>query len=184
MRLKGNRAKGILVLDATPIYSGILQGGMYDECFTTEEILGEIAHIRALQETVSTRLGSGILKVGSASSDSTRRIIELVGKLGEGKLSKADLSILALTLDLKENGFEPTLISDDFSIQNLAKSLSLSYLSYTSKGIKRGIVWILYCPACGRTVDRVHSKECEICGSTLKRRPKNRASSDYLSEKL
>ena len=184
MSLKGNRAKGILVLDSTPIYSGILQGGMYDECFTTEEILGEIAHIRGLQETVSTRLGSGILKVGSASSDSTRRIIELVGKLGEGKLSKADLSILALTLDLKENGFEPTLVSDDFSIQNLAKSLSLSYLSYTSKGIKRGIVWILYCPACGRTVDRVNSKECEICGSTLKRRPKNRASSDYLSEKL
>lgn len=172
MSQDGKRGKGILVLDSTPIYAGILQSGMHDECFTTEEILGEIAHIRVLHETISTRLGSGMLKVGSASSESTRRISEVVRKLGEGKLSKADLSILALTLDLKERGFKPTLISDDFSIQNLAKSFSLSYLSYTTKGIKKGITWVLYCPACGRTIDRLKSKECEICGSTLKRRPK------------
>ncbi len=146
--------------------------------------MGEIAHIRGLQETVSARLGSGLLKIGAASSDSTRRISERVGKLGEGKLSNADLSILALTLELKEHGFEPTLLSDDFSIQNLAKSLALPYLSYTSKGIKRGISWVLYCPACGRTVDGINSKECDICGSILKRRPKNRASSDSISEKL
>lgn len=173
MRLRGKHVKGILVLDSTPIYAGILQSGMYDECFTTEEILREISHIRTLHETISSRLDSRLLKVDSASSESTKRIGELAKKLGEGKLSNADLSILALTLDLKKRGFKPTLISDDFAIQNLANSISLPYLSYTTKGIKRVITWVLYCPACGRTVDRIKSKECEICGSALKRRPKN-----------
>ncbi|MEM3061768.1 MAG: nucleic acid-binding protein, partial [Candidatus Bathyarchaeia archaeon] len=93
-------------------------------------------------------------------------------KLGEKLvLSEADLEILALAFDLKLKGESPVIVSDDYSIQNMAESLGLKYSSLATFGISHKFEWILYCPACFKKYPQSYSsKVCAICGTALKRK--------------
>ncbi|MEM3714318.1 MAG: hypothetical protein QXF82_05145, partial [Nitrososphaeria archaeon] len=86
-------------------------------------------------------------------------------------LSKSDISTIALALELKEKGFEPIIITDDFSIQNVIKFLGLKYAPMATRGIRKLIKWKLYCPACGRKYNGEKLNECLVCGVKLKRKP-------------
>jgi UPF0271 protein len=93
-------------------------------------------------------------------------------KLGEkGALSKADLQILALALDLRMDGMNPIIVSDDYAIQNVAEHLGLGYTSLATFGISHEFNWSLYCPACFRRYPYSYfERRCEVCGTELKRR--------------
>lgn len=86
-------------------------------------------------------------------------------------LSKSDISTIALALELKEKGFEPIIVTDDFSIQNVIKFLGLKYTPIATRGIRKLIKWRLYCPACGRKYNDEKLSECLVCGVKLKRKP-------------
>ena len=66
-------------------------------------------------------------------------------------LSETDKQVLALALEIKARGDNPQIVTDDYSIQNVAKQLGLEYVSLVTFGIKRLLTWIRYCPACHRT---------------------------------
>jgi UPF0271 protein len=89
------------------------------------------------------------------------------------KLSITDKQLLSLGLQLKSEGKEPIIVTDDYSVQNMAARLGLRFVSQVTKGIKKVLKWGIYCPGCRRRFDSPQEDNiCPICGTELKRKPK------------
>jgi len=87
-------------------------------------------------------------------------------------LSDADLEILALALQLKSQGYEPSIVTDDYSIQNVADKVNVNFAPLITFGIKFQLKWLRYCPACRKKYPPDYKFEvCEVCGTRLKRKP-------------
>jgi len=87
-------------------------------------------------------------------------------------LSEADLQILGLAMELKVGGHAPTIVTDDYSIQNVASKIGVDFTPLVTFGIRYYLHWLLYCPACRKKYPSDYgSKRCEICGTQLKRKP-------------
>ena len=87
-------------------------------------------------------------------------------------LSEADSDVLALALELKSMGLNSLIVTDDYSIQNVANQIGVGFTSLMTYGIKFRFNWILYCPACHRKYSSDYKfKSCEVCGTKLKRKP-------------
>jgi UPF0271 protein len=79
---------------------------------------------------------------------------------------------LALALEFKSAGYSPLIVTDDYSIQNVANQIGVEFASLMTFGIRFRLHWILYCPACHKKYPSDYKlKACEICGTTLKRKP-------------
>jgi rRNA maturation endonuclease Nob1 len=58
-------------------------------------------------------------------------------ELGDSfRLSVADLQLLALASELKAEGFTPQLVSDDYSVQNVATQSDIDFFALATFGIK------------------------------------------------
>jgi UPF0271 protein len=118
---------------------------------------------------------SGRLVETSPSEVCMGRIEIEVRHLGESNLSPTDRRLLALALQLREEGLDPVLVSDDYSVQNTASKLGLGFRSRGAKGITKRLVWLTYCPGCRRTFDKEQEGNvCPVCGTELKRKPRGR----------
>jgi UPF0271 protein len=90
----------------------------------------------------------------------------------KASLSPTDLQLLALALELKTNGYCPLIVTDDYSIQNVANLMGIEFASLITLGIRRRWEWIRYCPACHRNYPPdSKARKCVICGTELKRKP-------------
>lgn len=84
------------------------------------------------------------------------------------RLSVADIEIVALALDIMEKpNKEVIILSDDYSIQNLASTLNIRYQGVLQKGITKKFKWISRCPGCGKKFNE-QTKICPICGSSTR----------------
>jgi len=109
------------------------------------------------------------VKVLSPSEKSLTRVIAEGEKTGDSRrLSSTDKEILALALDL-----DYQLVTDDYSIQNLAEVLGVSYKGLEQKGIRKVLHWEFRCVGCGKIFDS-DVAECDICGSPTKTSRKKR----------
>jgi len=102
-----------------------------------------------------------------------KRVKEASKRVGDVRyLSEADMQVLALALELKSKGFEPLIVTDDYSIQNVANQIGVNFTSLMTYGIRFRFDWILYCPACHRKYPSDYKfKSCEVCGTEVKRKP-------------
>ena len=117
----------------------------------------------------------GRLRVKSPSDSYTEKVSEASEKVGDVLLSWADRHVLALALELKDVGLNPQIVTDDYSIQNVADLVGVEFKSLMTYGIRYRLYWIKYCPACHRKYQSsFQRKHCEICGTELKRRPQER----------
>ena len=99
--------------------------------------------------------------------DEVKRCSERVGD--SLFLSEADKQVLALALELKSHGRKPVIVTDDYSIQNLANSMGIEFKSLSTFGIRFRYLWTLYCPACKREYSPKQRIEfCKVCGTKLK----------------
>jgi endoribonuclease Nob1 len=116
------------------------------------------------------------LTVRSPKSSVFQDIQEASRKVGDMRyLSEADMQVLALALELKGRGLSPVIVTDDYSIQNVANKIGVEFTSLMTFGIKFRFKWILYCPACYRKYPSDYKfKICEVCGTELKRKPKKK----------
>jgi len=116
------------------------------------------------------------LTVRSPKNSFFQDIREASRKVGDMRyLSEADFQVLALALELKGNGLSPVIVTDDYSIQNVANKIDVDFTSLMTFGIKFRFKWILYCPACYRKYPPDYKfKVCEVCGTELKRKPKKK----------
>lgn len=147
-----------IVLDAAGIlnFRNLPEG----EYCTTAEVKDEIKDLesKALFEIRK-------IKTMLASKESLEKVRECAEKTGDLlKLSKADLSILALCLDLKDC----LLMTDDYSVQNVSKELNIEFKGILFKKIKEKRVYKMKCPACAKEY-KIETDECFVCGTKLKR---------------
>lgn len=121
--------------------------------------------IRELEKYKDRRLvyWEEMLKVSEPSMASLLEIKKAAISTGDdARLSPVDISILALAKELGA-----VLLSDDYSIQNVARYLSIPFKGVGMKEIKEVIKWSYRCTGCGKYWDK-NMDECPICGSPLK----------------
>ena len=95
-------------------------------------------------------------------------------------LSETDKQLLALALELKTLDREPQIVTDDYSIQNVATRLGIEFTSLATFGIRRVLEWVRYCPACHREyLADCASTNCTVCGTELKRKPRKHSTSRH-----
>lgn len=78
------------------------------------------------------------------------------------RLSPVDKDVLALAVET-----ESTILTDDYSIQNLAKILKISFQGVGMKEITEVVNWTYKCIGCRKEWDKNYP-DCPICGSPLK----------------
>ena len=149
--------------------------------YTTEEVIQEVSRNRFVQVKIDAYILQGSLKVISPPSEYLSKISLATADTADLKvLSKTDLSIIALALYLKENmDKELVLITDDYSLQNIAYVLGIKFKSMTVRGITKKIKWMIYCPACGKVFKDSKMSICPICGHELRRKAVEKESISY-----
>ncbi|MBR9680594.1 MAG: hypothetical protein GOU98_02095 [Candidatus Altiarchaeota archaeon] len=137
----------------------ILDAGVFIEGLMIEGVT-----TTRVSEEVEVPFGTNIIDPTLAS---IKLIKEKAKESGDfSVLSSADISILALALELKG-----TVVTNDFAVQNVASKLKIGWEG-SSKSIKREISWVWYCPACFARYKV--KKDCDTCGTETKRRPKGK----------
>ncbi len=158
----------VLVLDTSSFIQGFNSSDPETKLYTTylvvDEVREEMARIR-LENWVQT----GRIVVRNPDDVSLGKVIEASRKLGENKaLSDTDHSIIALALELGN----ATVVSDDYSVQNLSDELGIKHRGLATRGIKKRFDWVHYCPGCWKHFDGPQEDNvCPICGTELKRKP-------------
>jgi len=131
--------------------------------YTTPEVLAEFKDFESkhLLEAFMEKIS-----VIPASRKYMDRVLSQAKKVG-GKelLSKTDLSVLALGLQLMDRGEgdDVVIISEDFDIQNLAVLMGMKYASIRKRNITKVLTVYKKCTACGAVYDESLS-ECPNCG--------------------
>ena len=147
-----------MVLDTSALF-GLEQVPSDWEAFVTDGVLAEL-------EKYKDRRADHLLPLLKVSQ-ATSRTINIVKQAAKGtgdtaRLSPVDVEVLALALEL-----EAKIITDDYSIQNLATVLKVEYLPMNMKGITKVIRWNYLCTGCGKVFKEQHA-DCPICGSLLR----------------
>jgi UPF0271 protein len=129
------------------------------EGFVTDGVLAEL-------EKYGDRRAEHLLprlKVSAATSRTINQVRKAASTTGDlSRLSPVDVEVLALALELSA-----TVVTDDYSIQNLATVLGVRYLPVGMKGITKVVRWNYICTGCGK-VFRERHPECPVCGSPLR----------------
>ncbi|MBS7648349.1 ribonuclease VapC [Candidatus Bathyarchaeota archaeon] len=165
-----------LVLDTSAFIAGFDPSAVSEETYSVPDVETELLDETTPKLRFTTSVESGklmLIKPVSKYIDIVRSTSSEIGDAGF--LSNADIAVLALAAQLKENGQNPVIITDDYSIQNVAEKLGLEFASLANFGIKYQLHWLLYCPACGKKYPP-HQKTmiCENCGTQLKRKPEKK----------
>lgn len=159
------------ILDAGAFYAGIpFLSSSDSRYFTTALVFDEIKHIKSSYGAIEVLLDSGYLQIAEPTQEEIDQVLAAAKKTGDSiRLSKADISILALALGDKKT----ILITDDYAVANVATAMGIPVKSTSSKGIKEIRKWITYCSACGRTFE-ASTRECPLCGNMLRRKYKKK----------
>jgi len=147
----------VFVADTSAILSGKDISGL--EAYTTPSVLNEIK-IGRRSRLLGYMLDAN-LRIQSPSAQAIDTVRKKIDEMGENA-SEVDVEVLALALDLGA-----TLLADDYSMQNLASALSISFKPISQKGIKKIRNYRYRCSGCGRFVKS--GGECPFCGSPVKR---------------
>ena len=175
MKTQTNKpCKRVIVLDTSAFLAGFDPFSLNEEQVTVPKVEEEIRKNSIILVRFKTALENGKLKVKAPSEKFLNKVKASASKVGDSfLLSETDIQLLALALELKAIGYTPQIVTDDYSIQNVATQLGIEFLALATFGIKRLLEWIRYCPACHREYPaNCSSKECLVCGTELKRKPR------------
>jgi endoribonuclease Nob1 len=151
------------VLDAPVFIYGVqVSGNIYTVPEVTRELKSSEAAV-ALQESLKDGL-----KIESPLKTDVEIVTEKAKSTGDYfRLSQADIDLLAKALELSG-----TLVTDDYSIQNVAARLGIETQPIQQVRIKRVLKWRRRCVGCGRLYES--EAICPVCGSDVKVKPLKR----------
>lgn len=161
-----------LILDTSAFIQGYSSNDVTIKLYTTSLVLDEIRD-ELTKIKVLNWAQTGKLVVQTPDQVLIERVQVQANQIGEAQeLSETDKSVLALALQISKEGESAYLVSDDYSVQNMADALDLDYTGMNTMGIKRRFQWIHYCPGCRRQFNQPQpDNSCPICGTELKRKP-------------
>jgi len=170
MMLKKGRA---LILDTSAFIMGYNPLSVDEDQFTVPVVLEELGSETTGWTRYKIAQQTGKLKILRPSLQFVDQIKILSTEIGDIRvLSEVDIQILALALQLKSEGKNSVIVSDDYAIQNVAERIGVGYRSLATFGIRYQLDWLLYCSACRRKYPPSYGKEtCRVCGAGLKRKP-------------
>jgi UPF0271 protein len=165
----------ILVVDTSALMAQVQYAAPDVELATTPLLLDEMRH-HGLEETVQTLLDTRKMRILTPTQESMEAVVRVAKSLGDLQyLSSADQQLLALALDLSQHGYSPVVLTNDYSIQNVAQQLSIEVRGVGQVGIRDVIEWETYCPACHRRFPgEAKGNTCPMCGTPLKRRARRK----------
>ena len=143
--------KQIFIIDTSAILSGKPINLDNVNMITTPSISEELT-LGGRDYRIFQFLQEKGLTIQSASKKSINKIKKTAEETGDkDRLSSADVEILALALDININGNnEAVILTDDYSIQNVANTLNIEFLSFSQRGITKKFKWHYRCPGCGK----------------------------------
>jgi UPF0271 protein len=155
----------IYIIDSSAVLSGKPLPLDQQICWTSEEIANEFSIGGPSYRMFQYLLEKG-LELHNPTEESKKIVLEIVERMGEGlRLSSADQAILALAVDVKRvTQNKAIILTDDYSIQNIASILNIEFQSISQSGITKTFKWIRRCRGCGRILTNNES-DCKICGS-------------------
>jgi len=161
----------IFVLDSSAVLNDFnFSFEQNKEYFVTPLIIQEFRDLRS-RSLVESALHSRVLKIIEPKKESIEEISEKSDSMGFQRLSRPDISVLALALEFKRAKKSFVLVSDDYSIQNFAKLLKIPFESIIQGKIKKVISFKTSCSGCGKEFPNTAKiKKCDVCGSKLKKR--------------
>jgi len=149
-----------IVLDASAVLSGVTIP-CTDELLMPPLVEAELGHAWARRKL--EYLKEVCLRVQEPSRASVEAIKAKCRETGDdARLSEADIQVLALA---REAG--ATILTDDYSIQNIAMSQGIPFRPVSQKGIGAVFVWRYRCAGCKKFFETA-LKECPICGSEVR----------------
>jgi UPF0271 protein len=156
-------------LDAGAFYTGLVFLSSAYQYWTTQAIFDEVKHIKRSHGAIEALLESNTLHVLNSDRINIDKVVAAARRTGDyQKLSEADISIIALALQLKI-----VLVTNDYAVANVATTLKIPVKSVASKGVMHTRRWIAYCSACGKAFGP-NAKECRLCGNRLRRKYKSK----------
>ncbi len=164
-----------ILLDASALIQGYEPTSQKAPYYTVQGVVSEVKN-RMGKLRIESALGSGRLRIVAPGEVYEEMLEEEAVGMGESHvLSVADKELLSLALQFKEEGRMPVIVSDDYSVQNMADKLEIQYKGLATPGIKRRLKWVLYCPGCRRSFDKPQPENiCPVCGTMLKRKPEKK----------
>ncbi len=164
-------------MDTSAFVVGYDPFSISEEQYTVPMVKEEIIESSMPWVRFKTAAESGRLKVKKPVESFLSKVKASATMVGDTFfLSEADMQVLALALELKTLGYHPVIVTDDYSIQNVANQMSIEFASLATFGIRRRLQWVRYCPACHKKYPAEYkSRKCEICGTELKRKPQRRS---------
>lgn len=166
-----NSASVIFVVDTSALLGRLQYAAEEVLLVTTPVIIREMIR-RGLRDRIQLLQDTQKLQVLEPSDLAMRSVADAAIGLGDlPYLSDADRQLIALAVDLQKQNYHVILLTDDYSIQNVATHLSIEFRSPTQRGIREVIQWETYCNACKQQYPELAKNEpCPICGTPLKRR--------------
>jgi len=167
-----NRLRTV-VLDTSAFIAGFDPAAVGDDLYSVPAVEEELTAQSLSRLRFDAAVQRGRLKIREPSSKYLAMVKKSSTESGDMRfLSEADLQILGLAMELRAGGHAPTIVTDDYSIQNVAKKIGVDFTPLVTFGIRYYLHWLLYCPACRKKYPSDYeSKSCEICGTQLKRKP-------------
>ncbi|MDG6222716.1 MAG: ribonuclease VapC [Candidatus Bathyarchaeota archaeon] len=166
-----------LVLDTSAFIGGFDPLSFPEKQYTVDEVKNELNQESMIWVRFHTAIENGKIIILQPKEMFSQEVREASKNLGDMRyLSKADMQVLALALELKSEGATPLVITDDYSMQNVANKIEVEFTSLMTFGIKKRFKWILYCPACYHKYPSDYEfNSCEVCGTELKRKPQKKS---------
>ena len=166
-----------MVLDTSAFIAGFDPFSVSEDQLTVPQVEEEVRSNSIMWLRFRTAVDNGKLEVKAPSHEFLNKVKVSANRVGDSFfLSETDQQILALGLELKAKGRYPQIVTDDYSIQNVATQIGIEFVSLATFGIRSLIEWVRYCPACHREYPAdYNSSMCPICGTALKRKPRRTA---------
>jgi UPF0271 protein len=165
--------KRVLILDTSAFIAGFDPLSVNEEQYTVPTVKDELIERSLPGVRFKAAVNHGKLKLRTPRArflDEVKASSKAIGDVLF--LSPVDLQVLALALEQKSSGYEPVIVSDDYSIQNVADRVDIDFVSLSTFGIRFQLKWVIYCPACHRKYPSDYKfKSCKICDTKLKRKP-------------
>ncbi|MDR0509069.1 MAG: nucleic acid-binding protein [Candidatus Methanoplasma sp.] len=147
----------MLILDSSALFS--MEGLPDEEFFCPPGVVDELAKY----DDKRLELWGDLLRTSDCTKASVEKVTEIAKKSGDiGRLSPVDITVLALAVDTGG-----TILTDDYSIQNVSRIMGIPFRPVGMAGIKKVEKWNYRCLGCGKWF-KEKADECPICGSGMK----------------